>query len=163
MDFLKRFFSNTKPVRQNISVKKYPNRFFFETYDRVNNSFSTRSKEITILNIDSTDIEIGETILRHLRLSKIIQKITNEERKENDEFYKKITGLKSMKAQMKDSLSVWISLQNNQIEFSPTINGGTTGDRKGYHFLNDEKIVIENSQDFELIGKSLKLALEKCY
>lgn len=162
MNFLKRIFGNSKPIKQSISVKKYPDRFFFETYNRVNNSYSARSKEITILDINPSDIEIGKTILKHLSLSKNIKKITNEERKENDELYKKITGLKSIKAQMKDSLCVSIHCQNNQIEFSPTINGGTTGNRKGYNYLNEEKIVIKNNKDFQIIGKSLKLALEKC-
>ena len=63
---------------------------------------------------------------------------------------------------MKDSLCVNIYRKNNTIEFSPTVNGGTTGDRKGYHFSDEGKIAIENNEDFELIGKSLRLALVKC-
>lgn len=150
------------PIIKRIGVVKYPDRIFFETYYTIINSYSTRSKEITILEINSSDFEIGKTILRHLDLSKTIKKFTNQERKENDEAYKKITGLKSIKAQMKDSLHVSIKLQNNQITFSPTITGETTGDRKGYHFLTEEEILIEHNEDFESIGKTLKLALEKC-
>lgn len=162
MNILKKLFSNTKDVRQSISVIKYPDRIFFETYDKIINAYSTRSKEITILSSNSSDIEIGKAILKHLSLSKTIKKLSDETRKENYEIYKKITGLKSMKAQMKDSLCVNIYRQNNEIEFSPTVNGGTTGDRKGYHFSDEGKIAIENNEDFELIGKSLRLALEKC-
>ena len=162
MNILKKLFSNTKDVRQSISVIKYPDRIFFETYDKIINAYSTRSKEITILSSNSSDIEIGKAILKHLSLSKTIKKLSDETRKENYEIYKKITGLKSMKAQMKDSLCVNIYRQNNEIEFSPTVNGGTTGDRKGYHFSDEGKITIENNENFELIGKSLRLALEKC-
>jgi len=162
MNILKKLFSNTKEVRQSISVIKYPDRIFFETYDKIINAYSTRSKEITILNSNSSDIEIGKTILKHLSLSRTIKKLSDETKKENYEIYKKITGLKSMKAQMKDSLCVNIHRQNNKIEFSPTVNGGTAGDRKGFHFSDEGKIVIENNEDFELIGKSLRLALEKC-
>lgn len=157
MNFLKTIFGIKKPVIQSISVIKYPDRIFFETCYKIVNSYSTRSKEITI-----SDVEIGITILRHLDLSRTIKKFTKQERIENYEAYKKITGLKSIKAQMKDSLHVSITRQNNQITFYPTINGGTSGDRKGYHFLNEEKIVIEDSEDFESIGKALKIALEKC-
>lgn len=63
---------------------------------------------------------------------------------------------------MKDSLYVHVKRQNNQITFSPTINGGTAGNRKGYNFLSGEEIVIANNEDFESIGKALKSALKKC-
>lgn len=162
MNILKKLFSNTKDIRQSISVIKYPDRIFFETYDQIINAYSTRSKEITILNSNSSNIEIGKAILKHLSLSRTIKKLSDETRKENYEIYKKITGLKSMKAQMKDSLCVNIYRENNTIEFSPTVNGGTTGDRKGYNFSDEGKITIENNEDFELIGKSLRLALVKC-
>ncbi|MFN3428312.1 MAG: hypothetical protein ACK41G_12180, partial [Candidatus Thermochlorobacter sp.] len=69
--------------------------------------------------------------------------------------------LKSMKAQMKDALSVHVSRENNQIEFYPTVNGGTAGNDKGFHF-SDDKLTIEDSENFELIGETLNLALEKC-
>lgn len=150
------------PSSQTISVIQYPDRIFFETYYRIINSYSTRSKEITILEINSSDFEIGKTILKHLDLCKTIKKFTTQERKENEEAYKKITGLKSIKAQMKDLLYVHIKRQNYQITFSPTINGGTVGNRKGYNFLSGEEIVIANNEDFESIGKTLKLALKKC-
>ncbi|HEY1196572.1 contact-dependent growth inhibition system immunity protein [Flavobacterium sp.] len=153
---------NKLPFTQGISVIQYPDRIFFETYDRIINSYSIRSKEITILEINSSDFEIGKAIIKHLDLSKTIRKFTDKERKENYEYYKKITGLKSIKAQMKDSLYVSIKRQNNQITFSPTINGGTAGDRKGYQFLNGQEIVIEDNEDFEPIGKVLKAALKKC-
>jgi hypothetical protein len=162
MNFLKTIFGSKKPVIQSISVIKYPDRIFFETYYKIVNSHSTRSKEITISEITISDFEIGLTILRHLDLSRTIKKFTKKEKVENYETYKKITGLKSIKAQMKDSLHVSITRQNNQITFYPTLNGGTSGDRKGYHFLNEEKVVIEDSKDFESIGEALKIALEKC-
>ncbi|WDF61764.1 contact-dependent growth inhibition system immunity protein [Flavobacterium sp. KACC 22758] len=150
------------PFTQTISVVQYPDRILFETYYKIINSYSIRSKEITILEINSSSFEIGKTIHKHLDLSKTIKKFTDKDRKENDEAYKKITGLKSIKAQMKDSLYVSIKRQNNQITFSPTINGGTAGNRKGYQFLNEEEIVIGDNEDFESMGKALKLALKKC-
>lgn len=149
------------PFIPTISVVQYSDRIFFETYYTIINSYSTRSKEITILETNSSDSEIGKTILKHLDLSKTIKKFTNQERKENEEYYKS-TGLRSIKAQMKDSLYVHVKRQNNQITFSPTINGGTAGNRKGYNFLSGEEIVIANNEDFESIGKALKSALKKC-
>ena len=85
MNILKKLFSNTKDVRQSISVIKYPDRIFFETYDKIINAYSTRSKEITILSSNSSDIEIGKAILKHLSLSKTIKKLSDETRKENYE------------------------------------------------------------------------------
>lgn len=96
-----------------------------------------------------------------MSLSKVVKKVSDEDRKVSNENYKKITGLKSMKAQMKDALSVHISRKNNEIEFSPTVNGGTAGHRKGFHF-SEKKLTIEDSENYELIGKTLNLALDKC-
>lgn len=161
MSIFKTIFGKSTPIQQSISVVKYPNKIVFETYDKIKNSYSTRSLYVSILESDSSDIDIGKAILKHLSLSKIITKISNEERKEINEHYKKITGLKSMKAQMKDALSVHISRENNQIHFYPTVNGGTAGDKKGFHFTG-EKTTIEYSQDYELISKTLKLVLVRC-
>jgi len=161
MNFFKTIFDKPNPIIQSINVIKYPDKIIFETYNKIKNSYSTRSLDISVLDINSSNKDIGKYILKHLSLSKTINKESDEERKVNNEVYKKITGLKTMKAQMKDALNVHISRENNQIHFYPTINGGTSGSRKGFHF-SEEKITIEYSENNELIGETLKLTLEKC-
>lgn len=161
MNFFKTIFSKPTPLIQSISVVKYPNKIVFETYDQIKNSYSIRTTEISILESDSSNTAIGKAVLKHLSLSKTVRKVSDEDRKAINENYKKITGLKSMKAQMKDALSVHVSRKNNEIEFFPTVNGGTAGHRKGFHF-SEEKFVIEDSENHELIGKTLNLALHKC-
>jgi len=160
MNFFKTIFSKPTPIIQSISAKKYPNKIVIETYNQIKNSYSIRSTEVSILETNSSNTEIGKAIIKHLSLSKVVEKVSDEDRKVNNEIYKKITGLKSMKAQMKDALCVNISRKNNQIEFSPTVNGGTAGHRKGFHF-SEEKLTIEDSENYELIGKTLNLALDK--
>lgn len=161
MNFFKAIFSKPAPIKQSIGVVKYPNKIVFETYNEIKNSYSIRSREVSVMEADSTNIDIGKTIIKHLSLSKVVKKVSDEERKANNEIYKKITGFKSMKAEMKDALSVHISRKNNQIEFYPTINGGTAGDKKGFHFFG-EKLTIQDSENYELIGETLNLALNKC-
>jgi hypothetical protein len=70
------------PFVQRINVVQYPDRIFFETHYWIINSYSVRSNEITILEINSSDSEIGKTILKHLDLSKTIKKITDQQRTE---------------------------------------------------------------------------------
>lgn len=161
MNFFKNLFAKPTQHIQSINVIKYPNKIVFETYHKIKNSYSIRSTEISVLETDSSNADIGKAILKHLSYSKIIKKISDEDWKANNENYKKITGLKSMKAQMKDALSVHISRKNNLIEFFPTVNSGTAGHRKGFQF-SDERLTIEDSENYELIGKTLNLALDKC-
>lgn len=161
MNFFKKIFSTPTPITQSINVVKYPNKLVFETYNQIKKSYSIRSIEISVLENDSSNTDIGKTILKHLSLSKVVNKVSDEDKKLSNENYKKITGLKSMKTQMKDSLCVHISRKKNQIEFTPTVNGGTTGNHKGFHF-SQEKLTIEDTDNYELIGKTLNLALDKC-
>lgn len=161
MNFLKKIFSKPTPITQSINVVKYPNKIVFETYHQIKNSYSIRSTEISQLEIDASNLDIGKAILNHLSLSKVIKKVSDEERKAINENYKKITGLTSMKAQMKEALSVHVSRKNNLIDFFPTVNGGTAGNNKGFHF-SEEKITIESSENYELIGETFNLALGKC-
>lgn len=161
MSFFKSIFGKSNPIIQSINVIKYPDKFIFETYNKIKNSYSTRSLDVSVLEINSSNKDIGISIIKHLSLSKTINKVSDDERKVNNEVYKKTTGLKTLKAQMKDALNVHISRENNQIHFYPTINGGTAGSRKGFNF-SDEKITIEYTENYELIGETLKLALDKC-
>jgi hypothetical protein len=76
--------------------------------------------------------------------------------------YKKNTGLKSIKAEMKDSLYVFVSRKNNEIVFTPYINGGTSGPNRGFRGLPEESLVIKDTNDFNLIGQTIKLAFQRC-
>lgn len=161
MNFLKTTVGKPDPIEQLVSVIKYPDKIIVETYNRIKNSYSTRSPEVSVLEINASNQHIGEYILKHLSLSKTIDKESAEEIKTSNEGYKKITGLKTLKAQMKDALCVSIARKNDQINFYPTINGGTAGDRKGFGYT-DEKITIEYAENAALMGDTFKLALEKC-
>jgi hypothetical protein len=163
MNFLKNIFSRTKPIKQRIGVTKYPDKILVETIHQIKNSYSIRGVEISLLNSDTSELEIGKTIMKHLALSKSGIKSPNDQtRKETNEAYKRITGLKTMKAQMKDSLYVLIDREGNKIEFTPTINGGSSGKAKGYDFLPNDSLTIDHAEDFELIGSSFNLVLHKC-
>lgn len=148
---------------QSIGVVKYDDKIVFETISKIKNRHSIRALDISVLQFDASTSEIGLTIIKHLNLSKFNIKMPSDtERKIIDENYKKLTGLKTFKSQMKDSLYISVSRENNQLKFTPTINGGTSGDRKGYHFLEKESLIIIDSGDFELIGKTLLEVYLKC-
>lgn len=63
---------------------------------------------------------------------------------------------------MKDSLYVAVDREGNKIEFTPTINGGSSGKAKGYDFLPDDSLTIDYIENFEIIGNSFNLAIQKC-
>ena len=163
MNFLKNIFSRAKPIKQRIGITKYPNKIIFETIHQIKNSYSIRGAEISLLDADTSELEIGKAIMKHLALSKSgIKSPDDKAWKETNEAYKRITGLKTMKEQMKDSRYVSVDREGNKIEFTPTINGGTSGKAKGYDFLPDDSLTIDYVEDFEIIGSSFKLALQKC-
>lgn len=162
MNFLKNLFSK-KLTKQDIAVVKYPDKTIVETIHTIKNSYSIRSAEVSVLNPDASDLEVGLAVIKHLELSKDNIKMPNDTAwKEMKEKYKKITRLKSIKAEMKDSLYVQIRRQAGQIEFIPTVNGGTSGLNKGFQSSSEASIVIENTDDFNLIGKTVNLVLERC-
>lgn len=43
---------------------------------------------------------------------------------------------------MSNSKSVQVSCKNNEITFTPSINGGTKGDGKGYRSLRKKKLLL---------------------
>lgn len=160
--FIKNLFLK-KPTKQSIAVVKYPHKILIETIHTIKNSYSIRSAEVTVLNPDASDFEVGEAVVKHLELSKDNIKMPSDTAwKEIKEKYKKITVLKSIKAQMKDSQYVHIKRENSKIEFIPSVNGGTSGSNKGFQHLPEKSLAIENTNDFIAIGKTVNLALERC-
>ena len=70
MNFLKNIFSRANPIKQRIGITKYPNKIIFETIHQIKNSYSIRGAEISLLDADTSELEIGKAIMKHLALSK---------------------------------------------------------------------------------------------
>ena len=164
MKILNKLFLKTPSVidfGQEASVIFYPNRILCETQNKSKSGFWVRTDNVTFLNIDATDYQLGETLKKHLN-SSIYTEQPMSEIKQLQEKYKKVTGLKSIKEQMKDSLLLTVHRDNANLTLTPTINGGTSGDDKGYSYLNKENIVLDSNIGSADLGIAIRLGWTKC-
>lgn len=155
----KNLFRRKIENEQLISVLEYPEIYCFETYYKIETGLWRRTDLVTISKKDVLEEELGTLVLKHLNLSKFVKekKVDFDTMYDN---YKKITSLSSIKKQMSNSKSVQVSCKNNEITFTPSINGGTKGDRKGYRSL-PEKEILTLEKDNSKLGKILLEAFKE--
>ncbi|WP_291090936.1 hypothetical protein, partial [Empedobacter sp. UBA7494] len=156
----KNLFKKKTEERKLISVIEYSENYCFETYYKIETGLCKRTDIITFRDKNISEKQIGELILQHLNLSKRVteKKVDFTTMYEN---YKKITKKNSIRKQMKNSKLVQVTLQNNEFTFTPTLNGGTSGDKKGYSEITEKQIKLFDA-DSETLGKYLLLSLKNC-
>lgn len=142
----------------------YPDRILIETWHSEPDGFSVVSGEVTFVIADVTDEELGALLVRHLGLSlnNIPPSDSKNGFKTQDQLYKEATGLKTLRAQMKDARFVDACLTGFRIVLTPTINGGPTGVNAGYTHKTDEEISVINSTDYARIGQAIRKAWMAC-
>ncbi|WP_294304837.1 hypothetical protein [uncultured Chryseobacterium sp.] len=142
-----------------ISVVEYSNNYIFKTFFKIETGLWKLTDIITISKKDISGSEITELILKHLSCSKNVKE-KNVDFKRMYENYKEITGLSSIKKQINNSKCVQIYQQKDTITFTPTKNGGTKGDNRGYKELSHKNIIVENNT--ENLYQYLFQCLENC-
>ncbi len=161
-NFLKKLFQK-KHIRQSIGITKYPNQIIFVTTHQIKNSYTIDGPELSALSSDASDEELGKMVIYHLSLSKNNIKVPSDnERDLIDKSFKKFTGLKTIKAQMKDALYVSVIRNNNMIEFIPTQNGGSSGLNRGFRYLDTINLTVDDIENHKIIGKTLNHAISLC-
>jgi hypothetical protein len=154
------FFLKKKEIESKlISVVEYPDNYIFETFFKIETGLWKLTDIISISKKDISGSEITELILKHLSCSKNVKekKVDFKRMYEN---YKKITQLSSMKKQMNNSKCVQIYQRKHTVIFTPTKNGGTKGDNRGYNELSHKNIIVENNT--ENLYQHLFQCLENC-
>ena len=134
----------------------YPDKVIIETYNQLKNSYWIRSSYIKLYPVDIAVSELGASILDHLSKSRVVSRNKSAVTKEE---YARITGFKSIKAQMVNSKNVQIGQDDDYISITPTRNGGSSGKNRGYHELEGKKWFRPSK---EKIGAEIKDAWEAC-
>ncbi len=147
---LLRDFLSSKKQNQLVGIVKYSNKIVIETYYKTDTGVYVRSLDVSVISEPSSDFELGEIILKHLNLSRHGIIYAKYDSLKSNEFYKKVTGLKSIKEQMNDSKYISVERQNRKIIITPHINGGTNGNKKGYTPKPNTEKVIESTNPLEL-------------
>ena len=140
-----------------IGVYEYPDKYVIVTIDTLEQGGGIHTDQITSLPKSVDNFELSNLILKHLELSK--SGIKNVDREKAKKELIKVTGLKTLKAQMKDSKYVSLNRNNGIYSIGPTINGGTSGPKKGYHFKK-EKIEFNEPEIISEIGINIKKGFE---
>lgn len=109
-------------------------------------------------------LQLGNHIIDVLKIAgKIIPHPKQEQWKEREKSSPLLreAGVKTWNALMKVSKNVGIELLHDKIILTPSRFGGTRGDDKGYHSMEDKKIEC-NILDPETLGHALIKAFEQC-
>ena len=145
-----------------INVETYPDKIVLTTFNQIKNMYWINSAEIKILEINSSNEIIGETIRKQLSLSKYgIKEPTENDRKERKEKSDKILKFKTVKESMQNVKHITISECDEKIIFQPSKNGGSVGKNRGYIYLKLD-IEVKCDVSYEILGKTYRSALEKC-
>ena len=71
-------------------------------------------------------------------------------------------GVNSERGYMTDSAYVSLCAENGSLRLTPSRNGGTRGDAKGFHFLPEFALQTQANPDSDAIGRAVREALERC-
>lgn len=148
-----------KPIESSVHVIQYTNEYIIETYNSSDTGTWVRSSFVSVKPLDIEIDEFERLINLHLDSSKKVN-YKKYDIKSVNETYKKITKRNSLKIQMENAKLVSIYRKNNLIEITPNINGGTSGDSKGFRAIRDKMITLDNINKIQIAENVIKLFSE---
>ena len=153
--FIKNLFKK-KIDKKLISVVFWPDRILINHYLRTKAGFWLGVQPYILLNIESTNFQIGSEIIKFIEYpSYIISTPKLKDYKKLNIPRYKTAKVKSEKEFMINSKNVSLSIKNNEMVFKPTRNCGYKGDNKGFKSLEEYSIKINLTNDPDEIGKTL--------
>lgn len=144
-----------------VHVIRYPNEYIIETFNSSNSGTWVRSSFVSVKPLDIKIDEFEKLINLHLDSSKKVN-YEKYDIKSVNETYKKITKRNSIKKQMENAKQVSIYRKNNLIEIIPNINGGTSGDNKGFRAIRDKMIILDYNLDKNQITENVIKLFSEC-
>ena len=144
-----------------VHVIQYPNEYIIETFNSSNSGTWVRSSFVSVKPLD-IKIDVFEKLINlHLDSSKKVN-YEKYDIKSVNETYKKITKRNSIKKQMENAKQVSIYRKNSLIEIIPNINGGTSGDNKGFRAIRDKMIILDYNLDKNQITENVIKLFSEC-
>lgn len=142
----------------------YPDRILIETWHTEPDGYAVASNIITFIAADAAADELGALLVKHLgaSLNAIPSSGPGNGFKTMEQLYREATGLKTLRAQMKNARFVMADLEAFRIRLTPTRNGGPTGAEAGYNHKPEEAVTVINSADYGRIGQALRKAWANC-
>jgi len=157
-NLLNKFF---KPNESSVHVIQYPHEYVIETFNSSDTGTWVRSSFVSVKPLD-IEIDAFEKLINlHLDSSKKVN-YKKYDIKSVNENYKKITKRNSIKKQMENAKQVSIYRKKNLIEIIPNINGGTSGDKKGFRAIRDKMIILDYNLDKNQIAENVIKLFSEC-
>jgi CDI immunity protein len=147
---------------QQANASLYPDRILVATEEKTVVGYSITTPNITKLPADATAESIGQTIRKHLSLSKTDVPAPSDFKAMYQDFLNK-AGFKNAKAHHKNARHLSIYQKGQAINITPTINGGATGKERGFLGSKDmPSIEVNESLSDKELGEQIKEAWLKC-
>jgi hypothetical protein len=165
MSFLKPFKTKAHAAQPKIEqaiATLYPEQILIATVDRTVVGYSITTPEISKLPVDAIFESIGQTVKKHLSLSKTEVPAPSDFNTLYQEFLK-AAGFENAKAHYKGARYLSIYQKDNEIVITPTVNGGATGKEGGFLGSKDIPTIHVNASisDNEL-GAQIRKAWSNC-
>lgn len=158
-DFLKKLVSPNRPSRDGLSATAilYPGKILIYTNDKSKIWIYIRTDKLTILPVDATDEQIGQTVRHHLNLTKFGVPYSKD-RKVDDSTFIKAAGF-TKKAQLhQNARNAGIYEAEGIIHLSATHNKG----RGVFASIREGRAEIPGDSTFKEIGKQVRIAWSFC-
>ena len=159
-------FRRKKDRRQDESILQasatlYPDKILIESVDRVKEGFGISSTNIATLPVDIDSETLGITIRHYLSLTRQGLPIPTDYKKHYQNYLDK-AGFKTGKEHHKSALQLIVSQRQNHITISPTKNGGYTGKDRGFLFIKNADVVVNDDIDNLTLGNRIKESWTTC-
>ncbi|MGQ7857236.1 contact-dependent growth inhibition system immunity protein [Pedobacter sp. WC2501] len=149
------------------SAVLYPNKINFDTYHKIGQKLWDweSSANVTTLQPDADDKDIGQTVRLHLDLTRYNFLFKKHERVLADKHLQKFLaahGFQTYHELCEDALLVEIWEANEKIILVPTLNGGDSGRQRGFHSLDWKSISCNKEISNEDLGAIVRKAWRRC-
>ena len=147
---------------QQANATLYRDQILIATEDKTVVGYSIATPNITKLPLDTTVESIGQTVRKHLSLSKTDVPAPADFKAMYQDFLN-AAGFKNAKAHHKGARHLSIYQKDQAINITPTINAGATGKERGFSGSRDMPSIEVNAtiSDIEL-GEQIKEVWQKC-
>lgn len=145
------------------AVYLFKGNYFIHSMARTDAGFWIASMPASLLSAESSIEEIGSAALEALEAS-----VNGVRAPRRDEFAKlhapllEVAAIRSWLTLQRAAALVNIRLERSSISVEPTRNGGTGGDGRGYHPLEDQCVRFPADINSAALGEAVISAFDRC-
>ena len=162
LKFLKKKEQVEQVKTQQANATLYPDQILIATEDKTVAGYSITTPKITKLSVDVSADNVGQTVRKHLFLSKTDVPAPSDFKAMYQEFLT-AAGFKNAKAHHKGARHLSIYQKGQEIVIIPTKNGGATGEQRGFQGSKDmPPIHVDASISDNKLGEQIIEAWLKC-